>query len=267
MKSNALLLFIISSCTSYNGRLQYVVKENIFYHEDKSDRHNGEMLIPNGEGPFPAVIVLHGGGWQSRSFSDSTSIAKSLASHGFVAYNINYRFSPKDKHPAPIDDLEVALKYLKKNAAAFKVNPDRIGLWGYSSGGHTVSYYALTRAGDKDLKVKAVVAGGAPYDFTWYTRSPYIKAYIGNYRDQAFEKYQEASPSFRITKDAPPFFLYHAEKDTLVEHSQATSFEARLKMQQIPVERCDISWWGHATAFAFSSKPLKHGIEFLKRTL
>jgi acetyl esterase/lipase len=258
---------MLSSCTSYTGNLKYVVKENVHYHQDNHERHNGELIIPEGNGPFPAVIVVHGGGWSSRDFGDTRSIAKSLASHGFVSYNINYRYSPEHRHPAPVDDLETAIKFLKAHAQEFKVDTSRIGLWGYSAGGHMVSYYALTRARDPDLKVKAVVAGGVPFDFTWYTRSPYIRGYIGEYRDKAFDKYIEASPSYQITKDSPPFFIYHAEKDTLVEHSQATAFEARLKMQGIEVERCDVSWWGHMTVFLFSSKPLEQGIEFLKRKL
>ena len=267
MKITLLFFFVLCSCTNYPGNFKYVIKNNVHYNQDKSERHNGEVIMPDGLGPFPAVIVVHGGGWSSRSYEDTTSIAESLAGNGFVAYNINYRYSPEHHHPAQIDDLEAAIKFLKTNAKNYKVDTKRIGLWGYSSGGHTVSYYALTRAQNPDLKVGAVVAGGVPFDFTWYTRSPYIKGYMGNFRDKMFEQYVDASPSYRITKDSPPFFIYHAEKDTLVEHSQATSFEARLKMYQVPVERCDVSWWGHMTVFMFSSKPLQQGVEFLKRKL
>ena len=107
----------------------------------------------------------------------------------------------------------------------------------------------------------------APYDLTWYTESPYVKEYTGHYRDEAFQEYIDASPAYQINKDAPPFFLYHALNDNLVEHSQATSFEAKLMMNKSPVERYDISFWGHGFAFAFSSEAIEKGVQYLERKL
>lgn len=258
------LLFLISSCATYQGKINYSVQNDLLYNsiEYPDDRSRADLYIPEGDGVFPGVIVVHGGGWKSRTKSDMDEVSESLASHGFVVLNINYRLAPKYQHPAPIDDLEEALKYFKENSQKFKLDPKRIALWGYSSGGHTVSLFALTRA-----KVQAVVSGGAPYDLTWYTHSPYVKAYTGRYRDEAFKEYIDASPAYRITKSAPPFFLYHAIKDNLVEHSQATAFEAKLMMNGTPVERYDIEFWGHGFAFAFSREAIEKGVQFLQEKL
>lgn len=260
-------MFLLASCSSYQGDLSFNKQEDIFYAGTKDERQQGDIFIPEGAGPFPGIVLVHGGGWKSRDREDMNSIAESLAENGFVVFNINYRFSPKDKHPAPIDDLQSAVIYLKANAAKFKFAPEKLGLWGYSSGGHIVSYYALTRANYEKLKVSAVVSGGAPYDFTWYPHSPFIKSYTGFYRDENLKFYFEASATTKITKDAPPFFLYHGEKDRLVEWPQMTAFAAKLKAENIEVKSHSVKFWGHAMAFAMVDEPVELGIKFLKKKL
>lgn len=265
MKTILLSMFILASCSSYRGDLSYQKEKNLFYSVSKDERQQGDIYVPEGPGPFPGVILVHGGGWKTRDREDMNSIAESLAENGFVVFNINYRFSPKDKHPAPIDDLQSAVVYFKTNAEKFKFSAGKLALWGYSSGGHTVSYYALTRAADQNLKVSAVVSGGAPYDFTWYPHSPYIKSYTGYYRDENLKFYFDASATTKITKEAPPFFLYHGEKDRLVEWTQMTSFAAKLKSEKIEVKSHSIKFWDHAMAFAMVDEPVELGIKFLKK--
>lgn len=254
------------SCASYMGKEKYEIKEKVFYTQALNERQMGAIFIPKKNGPLPGVILIHGGGWNSRSYEDMNSVAKSLASHGYTVFNINYRFAPKDLHPAPINDLTLAMDYFKAHASELKLDPSRIALWGYSAGGHIASYYALTNS-NSSSNVQAVVSGGAPYDFTWYPYSPIIKKYMGDYRDKCLNAYIEASPVFKITESAPPFFLYHAIEDKLVEFAQSTSFEARLKTFNIPVERHQVSWWGHATTFIFSNASVKKGIQFLEKHL
>lgn len=267
MSKKLFCLLILVSCASYEGDKSYTVTNDIYYSGAKDVREQGDIYIPEGTGPFPLVVTVHGGGWKSRSRKDMDSIAESLAAHGFVVFNINYRFSPEHRHPAPIDDLEKAIRFLKSNKEKFKISPEKIGLWGYSSGGHTTSYYALTRAQSDDLKVKAVVSGGAPYDFTWYPQSPYINGYTGFYRDQNLNLYIEASASSKVNALAPPFFLYHAINDELVEFAQQSAFEAKLKEKNVEVKTHNIKFWGHATAFALPDEPVEKGIEFLKEKL
>lgn len=194
-------------------------------------------------------------------------IAVSLATQGFTVLNINYRLSPKHTHPAPIKDLEMAIRFFKANSNKFKLNKDKIGLWGYSSGGHTVSYYALTRAKDSNLSVNAVVSGGAPYDFTWYPRDPNLKKYIGQYRDEALFAYEKAGATTKVNSSAPPFFLYHAKNDDIVEFHQMPSFEADLKLNEIPVKTYTVNFWGHVGTFLFSRKAIEKGVNFLIKHL
>ncbi len=116
-------------------------------------------------------------------------------------------------------------------------------------------------------KVQGVVSGEAPLDLTWYTFSPIIIKYLGKYRDEMLQGYIGASPVTKLTKNAPPFFLYHGIKDNLVEVVQSTSFEAKLKNLNVPVETEYVKWMGHMTTVVMSKKSISNGINFLNKYL
>ncbi len=256
-------LFICISCAHYSSGINYSVERDIHYSSKyKSvERLKADLYTPKVENA-PLVVVVHGGGWRSRSKEDMTHVAKSLASNGFAVLNINYRLSPNYRHPAPVDDLHESITYLEKNNK-YQINTKKVALWGYSSGGHTVSYYAMKYPD----RVSAVVSGGAPYDFMVYPKSPYIKGYIGDYRDQKIKEYKEASPLLNIASNSPPFYLYHAESDDLVEVEQMTKFESALKKNKVKVKTYTVNFWGHMTAFLFSKEAVKQGVLFLKQEL
>ena len=261
------IVFVLSallvSCASSKGKIKYKEIEDVKY-STKHERNIGDWYIPNTPGPHPVVITVHGGGWSGGDRGEMYMITKSLASNGFAVFNINYRLAPKYKHPAPIEDLEVAYKYVLSQADKHKLNTDKIALWGYSAGAHIVSYFALTNT---KKNIQAVVAGGTPFDFTWYPLSPYIKKYLGNFRDKLPKEYVEASPITHLHKKAPPFFLYHAVKDRLVEHAQSAKFQFEAGKLGVEVERFDIFYWGHISAFLMSDDANEAGINYLKKKL
>lgn len=262
-----LLLLVCVSCASYKGSQNFSVEENVFYAGNQQERQSADLFIPEGAGPYPGVVLVHGGGWAGRHKGDMESIAESLAGQGFVVMSINYRFAPEHRHPAPVDDLALAIKFLKNEKGRLKLDVARLGLWGYSSGAHTVSFYALTRASSEADKVQAVVAGGGPYDLTWYHRSPIINPYLDGFFKEKPDAYFAASPAWLVTKDAPPFFLYHGERDNLVEYAQMTAFEARLLRAGVYVRSHRVGWWGHAMTFAWPDRPVEKGIKFLQQKL
>ncbi len=137
---------LITYFTKQIGPFKYTHINHVFYTDSKNIRQMGEILIPDKEGPNPGVIIVHGGGWSSRSYEDMHFLAQSLASQGFVVFNINYRYSPEFKHPAQVNDLKSALEFFKLNSSKYNLDPNRIGLWGYSAGAHIASYYALVHS-------------------------------------------------------------------------------------------------------------------------
>lgn len=260
-------ILFLCSCANFEGPKKFNTLEKINYSTSFNDeRHLSEAYIPEGPGPFPAVIVVHGGGWSSRSYEDMRSVSKSLASHGFSVLSINYRLAPEAKHPAPIEDLKEAWKHFLANGEKYKIDRKKLALWGYSSGGHISSYYALTNR-DPETKLSAVVAGGTPFDLTWYPFSPYINKYLGKFRDQMLNEYVEASPVSHIHKDAPPFFMYHGLQDKLVEPAQSASMQAKLKMAGVEAHLHLVNFWGHSNTFIFSDESVEKGIRFLKEKM
>jgi len=87
--------------------------------------------------PMPAVLWIHGGGWNGGSHISNA--AQWLAAHGYFTASIEYRLSDEAKWPAQIEDCKLGVRWLRANAAQYSVNPDRIGCWGHSAGGHLVA--------------------------------------------------------------------------------------------------------------------------------
>lgn len=260
---NFTLITLITSCASFNSNKEFTLLKDLAYTKDLDNvRLQGDLYLSKIKNA-PIVFVVHGGGWSSRSKSDTENISESLASHGFNVFNINYRLAPKFKHPAAIDDLESAINFIKEKYPK-EVDFSKIGLWGYSSGAHTVSIYGLTR-GDKG--VKAIVAGGGPYDFNWYPHSPYIHDYMGYYREGHLKDYLQASPISFVDKSSPSFFLYHGISDNLVEYAQMTNLEAKLKLKGVDVESYSVRFWGHINTFLFSKESIKRGVIYLQKRL
>lgn len=264
------LLLLIKACASYKGEQAYEIKKNLEY----TKYADGTVLtcdvyLPKGDGPFPAILSVHGGGWSSRTREDMKSIAESLASQGFVVLNISHRFAPEYKHPAQLEDITKAMDFFAAHALEWHADMSRLGAWGYSSGGHLVSLFSLKESLNEKstFKFKAIVAGGAPLDLAWYPQSPIINKYLGDYRDKMFERYVEASPTTYLSEKAPAFFLYHGVEDRLVEFAQTTNFESKLKTLRVPTESHYVKFWGHALTFILDDESVKQGIGFLKRKL
>src|SRR5262245_210796 len=88
------------------------------------------LARPKGKGPFPAVICVHGGGWYQGQRQDMDFMTELLARRGYVAATVSYRLVPKARFPAQIEDCKAAVRWLRANAAKYRVNPDRIGAIG-----------------------------------------------------------------------------------------------------------------------------------------
>jgi acetyl esterase/lipase len=98
-------------------------------------------------------IFVHGGAWIAGDKSDVAPIANFLANQGFVVINTNYRLLPVFSYPAPLEDFQLLLQWVKNNAAEYRIDATRIGMSGHSAGGHLTALYALTQD-------KSYIAGG-----------------------------------------------------------------------------------------------------------
>jgi acetyl esterase/lipase len=120
-----------------------------------------------GDGPFPAVLVIHGGAWRGGDKGHMGPLLTEFARHGYVAVSPQYRFCPKEVFPAQVHDVKAAVRWLKANAKAYHVDPEQVGAIGFSAGGHLALMLGVTGPADglegdvsadaPDTRLKAVV--------------------------------------------------------------------------------------------------------------
>ena len=111
-------------------------------------RADGAALLarlyrPEGSGPFPAVLEVHGGAWTGGDRLNNTAIGEYLAGRGIVMLSIDFRMPPIMGYPQTVADVNFGIRFLKANAARFATRPEMVGGLGTSSGGHLLLLNAL----------------------------------------------------------------------------------------------------------------------------
>ncbi len=139
---------------------EVTVKENVAYGKAGDAELKLDIALPDGEGPFPAIVFIHGGGWYQGNRQAYKAAINEAAKRGYVAATITYRLMKFDEakketttatpiFPTQIHDAKAAIRYLRANAEKYHVDPDRIGVTGGSAGGHLSLLVGLTDQDDK----------------------------------------------------------------------------------------------------------------------
>lgn len=226
-----------------------------------------DIYLPKGDGPAPAVLLLHGGGFRDGgSRWQMNAIAGQLVKRGYVVMNATYRGIPQDQFPAPLDDVREALRWMKTNAARYRIDPDRIATFGYSAGGNLASLVALYNKPGNPT-VKAIVAGGTPFDFTLYPGGDLIPTYLGGTQQEIPDRFREASPLYHVTRKSPPLFIYHGTKDPLVRPEHVLHMDDAYTRAGAEIEIHWLHDHGHVGAFVFSGPVVEQAIDFLDKKL
>lgn len=198
----------------------------------------------NANGPMPAVLYVHGGGWEKGNASlggVNALIADQLLQHGMVVAAVNYRLAPQYPWPAQIDDVKCAVRYLRANAQRYGIDPREIGAWGGSAGGHLVSMLGTAGPGagfdtgqytSESSSVQAVVDMFGPADLTASGWGPYatsvVQQVFGVTPGQDNGVLAKASPVSYIQANDPPFLIFQGVADNVVPPSQSQELAARL---------------------------------------
>ncbi len=197
-----------------------------------------DVFVPDGPGPFPTAILVHGGGFtKGDKTSYITPLFQPLSDAGYVWFTINYRLAPQHKWPACLEDVETAIRWVRAHAAEYKVDVNRIAIIGESAGGHLVSMAGIRAKGG--TAVAAVVPIYAPHDLEYRAIQRKdvgegLASLFGISREvneASLRALHEGSPHQKLTGGLPPYLLIHGDKDAQVPYEQSTRFrEATRKL-------------------------------------
>ncbi|HVW07987.1 MAG TPA: alpha/beta hydrolase [Bryobacteraceae bacterium] len=221
-----------------------------------------DAAIPPGPGPFPAVVIVHGGGWvRGDRRADVLPLFRPLEDAGIAWFSIDYRLLRNiSEFNAPIDDVRNAVVYVREHAAEYRVDPNRIALIGESAGGQLAAMAALNPKPGGD--VRGVVAFYAPTNLADLAKnSDLIPSELrASLSDTPFaalllQGLRQLSPVEKVTPGAPPFLLIHGTEDGLVPFTQSQAMCSRLKAAGTSCELLPIEGGGHGIRWWESALP------------
>lgn len=248
-----------------------------------------DLYIPENQNdkPLPLVIWVHGGGWQkgSKNRIDRNAF---ILENGFALASIDYRLTSHAAFPAQIHDCKAAVRWLRRNARTFGIDPDRFGIWGASAGGHLVALLGTTNGNEKlegDLgitgvssDVQAVCDWFGPTDLhaiatnlqkqssasNDFSEKPVVKL-IGGLENQNLELAKMASPLDYVHEDVPPFLIMHGDQDELVPLSESRNLLEELQKHGVESELIVVPGAAHG----FFKEPDLHQdvVNFFKKHL
>ena len=214
--------------------------------------------VPDGAGPFPVVIAIHGGGWShgdKTGTGDFAPALQALTANHFTWFSIDYRLAPTNRWPDCFDDVQTAIRWVKAHAAEYKGNPNRIALLGYSAGGH-LACLAATLAGP-DTRIQAVVGLAPPTDLVadaehrggvgkWSS----MRNLLGrdSMDDETLKLLRQMSPTAHVKPGLPPFLLMQGDSDKTIMPLFTRNFAADLKENKVPCELYFLKGPGHRIA-------------------
>ena len=192
-----------------------------------------DLYLPDGgDGPFPAVVYLHGGGFTGGSRGQFRPQASHMASKGFVGASIDYRLAPAHLFPAAAHDAKAAVRWLRANASTYNIDPSRIGAAGGSAGGELAALLGTTQGiGEFEgganpgfsSAVQAVAAFNAASDFTSLVgnANSLTEQWLGASFADDPDLWAKASPISHVTGGSAPFLFLHGTADTSIPYSQS----------------------------------------------
>jgi acetyl esterase/lipase len=246
------------------------------------ERQRLDLYLPEkADRPLPVIVWVHGGAWLAGS-KEGGGPALSFVRRGYAVASINYRLSQHARFPAQIEDCKAAIRWLRANAKTYGLDPDHIGVWGASAGGHLVALLGTSGdvkelegkdgPADQSSRVQAVVDWFGPTDVTKMggshdgPDSPEARLLGGPVQENK-EKAERANPIAYVTKDDPPFLILHGDKDTTVPFSQSELLEEALRKAGLDVTFRPVKGAGHGGREFSSEENRKLVEEFFDKHL
>ena len=244
---------------------------------EEQDKPHLEIFSGWGHGPHTAVLVCPGGGYTHLAYEkEGTRIAEWLNLRGITAFVLTYRLAPRYHYPRPIQDGERAMRWVRSHAEEYDVDPNKIGAWGFSAGGHMVGILGthfdsgnaqasdpIDRVSDRpDFVISSY--GGLSLQ-PGIAKPNAMHSLLGDHPSQALK--DDMSPDKHVTAQTPPYFLYATTTDQSVPVLSSVSFYTALVKAGVPAELHIFEKGPHGTALAQEYPELHTWPELLENWL
>lgn len=255
--------FIEQKRTHIPAKTEFIQRQFLdIQYAPSGERRTLDIYLPNeGEGPYPVVIDIFGGGWYfGNKSSHKLEPALALLRRGFAVVSINYSLSHQEKFPVTLQEVKASIRYVRKHAAEYELDADKIALLGESAGAHLASVAATSAANgsmidpewpnqDVSDEVQAVIAVYCPADlaamkslFAIEKQTMNLDTVIGEYGEadsmecyfiggtinEKPELFHLANPESHINSKCPPFLFLHGSLDQVVPILGAMHFAAKI---------------------------------------
>jgi acetyl esterase/lipase len=232
------------------------------------------LYQPLTSGKYPGVIQVYGGAWRTGSPDHDEKFSRYLASRGYVVVSIDYRHAPQHHFPAQLEDVKMAIEYVRSHASQWEIDPDRLGIIGRSAGGHLATLAAY-QPDAQPLQV--VVSYYAPVDLTVGYADPPVpdpidsrqvmRDFLGGTPTDLPELYKQASPGQLINRRLPPTLLVYGGQDHLVESRFGRKLATNLQSFGTPTVFVEIPWANHAFDVIFNGTSNQLALYYTERFL
>ena len=273
------------STAAAKGSVKECVRDIEYVPFSKNPFQTMDFYVPSKArfSPMPVIVWIHGGAWVSGDKNHPP--VEVMTARGYAVASLNYRLSQDAQHPAQIFDCKAALRFLRAHAKEINIDPNKIGVWGHSAGGHLAALLATSGdvkelegelgnnsfssrvdcaadwAGPTDL---VTIASQAPPNCKIDFRSPSNPVAVLMGSNQPSPAYLEASPVQWVSSDDPPILVLHAQDDDVVPVGQAKEFCEALKKKSVATD-CQIkAYGGHGL---FKPEFVNETMDFFDRTL
>lgn len=244
------------------------VQEDLLVYTGPDYELRADIYLPEGPGPHPTILYIHGGGWDAGSRKDTAPQGQRIAPRGWALVATSYRLSDTATHPAQLEDIARALHWLHTEGEALGLSTDRVALWGDSAGGHLAALTSYQFTGEP--RITAVILGNAAIDLA-DSAPPYqyleMKAAkllgcdtVANCPDLA----TEANPMTHVDAADPATLIFLGEADTIVPPRHSVALHDALTSAGVTVELVSFPGEGHGIPSYFTAESTDRIVYFLR---
>ena len=252
------------------GEQPFTIKSDLPYAGTDNPRQRLDLYLPKkprAEKPLPVIAFIHGGAWRKGDKRSASGRLAPLLSNGdYVGVAIGYRLSDEAQWPAQVHDCKAAIRWIRANAKTYNIDPERIGVWGTSAGGHLVAMLGVSGGIDglegevgkhlsQSSRVRCVVNFFGPSELLTMNDHPSSidhdapgspeSQLIGGTLQKNKDRARSASPITHVSMDDAPIIHIHGTEDRLVPFPQSVEFNKKLVAAGVSSHLITVRGGGH----------------------